>query len=138
MNVTRQELTEHFRNISDEELLERASSGALTPLAQTIADIEVNQRGLKPPASQCDENGDSIDEKDWVPITSFMYLKEADIIEDVLRQEGIPAKQAAPNPQRYAPLAPQLDTAQVLVPRKLLKKSQAVLDAREASAEKEQ
>jgi len=136
MDVTRQDLIEHYRNVSDEELLARASSGELTSMAQNIADTEIRQRGLKVPPRVADDNDEElIDEKEWVPVTSFMYIKEASIIQDVLVQEGIPTKQAAPNPQRYATLAPELDTVQVLVPRKRLDKARIILKAREAEAE---
>lgn len=81
------------------------------------------------------EANERIPEKDWVPVTGPMFLKDADIIESLLEEEGIPSKQASPNPQRYALFAPQLDTAEVLVPKHLHEKALAILKAREDQAE---
>ncbi|MGE5625623.1 MAG: hypothetical protein ACM3ZT_08760 [Bacillota bacterium] len=75
-------------------------------------------------------------EKDWVPVTGPMYLKEAGIICAVLGEAGIPNKQAEPNGQRYHAFAPQLDTAEVLVPKDHLEKARALLEAKEKDAEK--
>lgn len=136
MDVTRQQLIDHFRNIGDDELLERASSGELTSLAQSVADDEIRVRGLRrASAEEISKTGDSIAERDWVPVTSFMYVKDADVIEEILRQEGIPVKQASPNDQKYAAFAPELATSQVLVPKQLLVKAKATLEAKERAAE---
>lgn len=58
-----------------------------------------------------------ISEKDWVPVTDPMFLKEAEVIEGILGEEGIPAKiaEANSNSGRYSGFAPQLKTGQVLV-----------------------
>ena len=77
-----------------------------------------------------------ISEKDWVPVTGSMYLKEADVITELLDTEGIPAKQASPNDnQNYRSFAARLDTAQVLVPKEYLARARAFLDAKEKEAE---
>lgn len=137
VSVTREELIEHFCNISDEELLERAGSGELTTLAQSVADAEIKRRGIKPPKLQDGSPADeAVEERNWVPVTAFMYLKEADVIERLLHDEGIPATQASPNSQRSAALNPELATAQVLVPKELLGKARRILADREKSAEK--
>lgn len=53
MDVSRDELTSRFRELSDEELLNRLRSGTLTPLAAEVADAELRSRGIEPsPASE--------------------------------------------------------------------------------------
>ena len=42
----RVELEQQFRNLSDEELIARGSSGELTELAQEVANAEARTRGL--------------------------------------------------------------------------------------------
>ena len=42
----RDELEQVFRNLSDEELIARGSSGDLTELAQEVANAEARTRGL--------------------------------------------------------------------------------------------
>jgi hypothetical protein len=51
MKVDRDELAARFRELCDEELLERAGSRALTELAQEVAVAELQARGLRLPAS---------------------------------------------------------------------------------------
>lgn len=73
--------------------------------------------------------------KDWVPVTDPMFEKDADVIGDILIAAGIPAKLDGPNGQRYYNFSPQLKTAQVLVPKHLLTKARALLDAKEKDVE---
>lgn len=105
-------------------------------MKQSIQHEEAGQLDRKHSDEKLDESaGSQLNERDWVPVTSSMYLSDADVIEGVLHDEGIPAKQAAPNPQRYLGMTPQLDTAQVLVPKSLFEKALAALQKREAAAE---
>lgn len=78
-----------------------------------------------------------ISEKDWVAVTDPMFLKEAEVIESILEEEGIPAKIAEVNSGsgRYSWFAPQLKTGQVLVPKHMHEKALTILKAREAAAE---
>lgn len=76
-----------------------------------------------------------IGEKDWVPVTGPMYLREAEVISGLLEETGIPVKLATPNGQRFRAFAPQLDTAQVLVPKEHLGRAQAFLEAKGREAE---
>jgi len=80
---------------------------------------------------------DKIHEKDCVAVTGPMFEKEAELIDDILQAAGIPAKLAEPGPgnERYYVLSPQLKTAQVLVPKHMLEKARALLDAKEKEAE---
>ena len=76
-----------------------------------------------------------IPEKDWLPVTESMFMKDAEVICDVLEQEGIPAKIVEPNTVQYSRFAPQRKTGQVLVPKQHLERARAVLDAKEKEAE---
>lgn len=78
---------------------------------------------------------EKVSEKDWVPVTDPMFLKEADVIYNILDEEGIPAKIAELNHATYRNLAPPLDTGQVLVPKHLHEKALSILKARETQAE---
>ena len=46
MEVTRQNLTEHFQLLSDEELLGQFQSGELTDLAKEVAELELRGRKI--------------------------------------------------------------------------------------------
>lgn len=83
------------------------------------------------------DSKERISEKDWVPVTDPMFLKEAEVIEGILGEEGIPAKTAEVNSGsgRYSWFAPQLKTGQVLVPKHLHEKALTILKAGEAAAE---
>lgn len=108
----------------------------LRVIKQSAMNEEIGQLDPKRPDTKIDESTfKHPDEHDWVPVTSSMYLRDAEVIENVLQDEGIPAKQATGNPQRYLGMAPQLDTAQVLVPKPLFEKALAALQKREAAAE---
>ena len=78
---------------------------------------------------------DYIKEKDWVPVTESMFLKDADVIAGVLEHEGVSTKVVEPTSVRYSTFAPQLKTAQVMVPRQLLQSAKGILEAKEKEAE---
>ena len=48
MEVSREDLTQHFENLSDEELLQHLRSGTLTPLAIEVARGILRSRGVDP------------------------------------------------------------------------------------------
>ena len=48
MDVSREDLTQHFENLSDEELLQRLRSGTLTTLAIEVAHGILRSRGVDP------------------------------------------------------------------------------------------
>jgi hypothetical protein len=48
VEVSREDLTQHFENLSDEELLQRLRSGTLTPLAIEVAGGILRSRGADP------------------------------------------------------------------------------------------
>lgn len=76
-----------------------------------------------------------VGEKNWIPVTGSMYLKQAEVISGLLEDAGIPVKLATPNPQHYQAFAPQLDTAEVLVPKEHLERARAFLETKEQEAE---
>jgi len=50
VEVSREDLAQHFENLSDEELLQRLRSGTLTPLAIEAAGGILRSRGVDPPS----------------------------------------------------------------------------------------
>lgn len=81
---------------------------------------------------------DYVKERDWVPVTESMFLKDADVIAGVLEHEGVSTKIVEPTSVRYSTFAPQLKTGQVVVPRQLLQRAKAILEAKEKEAEQQE
>ena len=84
---------------------------------------------------------DYIREKDWLPVTESMFLKDAEVICGVLEREGIQTKIVEPSvvvdssTVPYSVFGTQVKTGKVCVPRPLLPKARAVLEAKEKEAE---
>jgi hypothetical protein len=115
MAVTRESLSENFKRLNDDALLEVFRSGDLTDLAQEVAAAELRERGVdvaKPiapaaPPTQ-EETSPAVSETppdgDLVPIARFFTAIDAYLLKDRLEIEGVPAVVADANINQANPL----------------------------------
>ncbi len=99
MDVAEADLTEHFRALSDEALLERLRAGTLTPLALEIARREARSRTLDIAASdpaaaddalaESDEGEGHDDGIDLVTVAHFTNPLKANVLRACLESHGI-------------------------------------------------
>jgi hypothetical protein len=133
MTVTRQSLVEHFRLLSDEELLNQFQSGELTDLAEEIAGSEL--RGRKIDCSKPDAEmslaekpaGDdaAVDTGDLVLAARYPTAAEAYMLKSRLELEGVPAIVTdAQMAQNLVPLA--IGGVRVLVPESYLSRAREI------------
>ncbi|HKQ15782.1 MAG TPA: DUF2007 domain-containing protein [Steroidobacteraceae bacterium] len=96
MDVSEADLTEHFRILTDQALLERLRAGTLTPFALEVAEREARSRGLEIPIEQPeaavgaapDQDYDT-DDIDLVTIAKFENPLTANVLRACLDSHGI-------------------------------------------------
>jgi hypothetical protein len=97
VHISRETLVETFRELPDDELLDRLHTGTLTDLAWEVAEQEARRRNLftgpeETPASDQDPAGeDAVEVTSWVTVARFGLPLEAHILRTRLEAEGIPA-----------------------------------------------
>lgn len=99
MNVSKEDLEERFRALTDEVLLERLQAGTLTPLATEVASAELRSRGIEiESAPQVHDSGapDEHDEPldpeadvDLVTVAQFTNVLEANVLRNCLESHGV-------------------------------------------------
>ena len=94
MEVSREELANSFRELSDEELLARVKAGTLTDLALEVAASELRSRRLVLPKTQrteeSDASGEISDETvDLVTVAHFSNPLKANVLRACLEAHGI-------------------------------------------------
>jgi len=98
MDVSEADLTKHFRELSDEALLEQLRAGTLTPFALELAEREARSRDLEiPDAEPVDldadagpHEGDGPDEDvDLVTVAQFANPLKANVLRACLESHGI-------------------------------------------------
>jgi hypothetical protein len=133
MEVTRQNLAEHFQLLSDDELLGQFRSGELTDLAKEVAELEL--RGRKIDCSQPDaktsvteepaEDDAAVDAGDLVLAARYSTAAEAYLLQARLEFEGVPAVVTdAQIAQNLVPLA--IGGVRVLVPESYLARAREI------------
>jgi Putative prokaryotic signal transducing protein len=95
MEPTRQDLEARYREIDDDELLRRFSSGTLIALAQSVARDELRRRRLpipkENPAQTNAQEPMPGDGDDLVAVARFFATTDAHILAGLLTAEGVPA-----------------------------------------------
>jgi|SRR6266850_6812398 hypothetical protein len=95
MSNPRADLSETYRDMSDEELLERWIDGHLTELAMEVARAEFSRRGIQPPEvakePNADETADAQDSVTFVTVARSLIPWELDILRARLESDGIPS-----------------------------------------------
>lgn len=129
MGPDRNSLEETFRELADEELLARCTSGALTELAQSVALAEVRARGLRlpePPAALPEPPYLG----DWVVVARYLSYTEVHLLRACLEAAGVPAAVAdAQMVQTHALLTPAMRGASLKVPAACVAEARQVIAA---------
>jgi hypothetical protein len=99
MNVSKEELEERFRALTDQVLLERLQAGTLTPLATEVAAAELRSRGIEvepapetPDSGAPGEHGESLDPQadvDLVTVAQFTNVVEANVLRNCPESHGV-------------------------------------------------
>jgi hypothetical protein len=98
VDVSATDLTEHFRALSDEALLERLRAGTLTALALEVAEREARSRRLEIPSAQPEVDGvaepdpsgnPDDDDIDLVTVAQFSNPLKANVLRACLESHGI-------------------------------------------------
>lgn len=129
------DLIKVFADLSDEALLARLCSGALTDDAEMVAKAEIAQRGLSlPEESESDTDFHETPSEDLVAVVRNVLPVEARVIQGLLEAEGIYAFVADENLMNALPIwahASRGGGARVLVSASRVKAAKEVLLARE-------
>jgi Putative prokaryotic signal transducing protein len=133
MEVTRQNLAEHFRLLSDDELLGQFRSGELTDLAKEVAGLELRERNIDcsqpdaetPVAEEPAEDDAAVDAGDLVLAARYSTAAEAYLLQARLELEGVPAVVADSQiAQNLVP--PAIGGVRVLVPESYLARAREI------------
>jgi len=95
MDVSEADLTKHFRELSDDALLEQLRAGTLTPFALEVAEREARSRDLEiPQAEPVDTEADSQeidipDDVDLVTVAQFSNPLKANVLRACLESHGV-------------------------------------------------
>jgi Putative prokaryotic signal transducing protein len=98
MDVSEADLTEHFRALSDEALLERLRAGTLTALALEVAEREARSRRLEMPTAEPEadaaaeageSDGPGDDDIDLITVAQFGNPLKANVLRACLESHGI-------------------------------------------------
>ena len=131
MGPDRASLEQTFRELADDELIARCTSGGLTELAQSIALAEVRARGLElPPEPQDASEQEQPYLGDWILIARYLSYTEVHLLQSCLEAAGIPAVVAdAQLVQTDALLTPALRGASLRVPAACAAEAREVIAA---------
>ena len=100
MSISREQLLEQFRELSDDYLVERLRSGELTEVARSAAEQELRQRGVAlPDESQpaAAASGNASEYGEFVTIARLLVPTQAHILRARLEAEGVPVLMADGN-----------------------------------------
>ena len=99
MDISKADLQERFRQLSDQVLLERLQAGTLTSLATEVALAELRSRGIDwtttpdgLDAKVSDEHAEPPDtaaEVDLVTVAQFTNVLEANVLRNCLESHGV-------------------------------------------------
>jgi Putative prokaryotic signal transducing protein len=130
MNTDPHNLAKHFRDMSDDELLYRCSSGSLTEVAQSIAIEELTSRGLKLPDPIITAGGTARYDGVFETVARFLIPTDAHIMCACLEAAGVPALVADANLVQMNNLwAIALGGVRVLVPASRVAEAKDVIAA---------
>jgi hypothetical protein len=125
MTVTRESLIEHFRLLSDNELLDQFQSGDLTDLAREVAAAELRLRRIdfsESPQASTEPEADvaaALGNEDLVLVARLDSVS-ANLLLSRLNAEGVPAIIADDFASRNIPFGVGFDGVRVMVPESYL------------------
>lgn len=124
------ELTTLFRQLTDEELVHRATSGDLTEQAQAVAEQEVADRKLVLPVAQAADAAHSAYQGDLVIVARQLSATEAQMLSSCLNAAGVPAEAGDTHfVQTYSLLAGAVGGANIRVPANFVDEAHEVIAA---------
>lgn len=131
INPDRADLEQTFQQLTDEELLNRAASGGLTELAQSVALAELAARGLSLPAPPVVEQEEPEPyQGDMQIIVRQLTATEAQILCALLNTGGIPADTGDTNiVQTHALIAIAVGGACIRVPQTFVAEAKEMIAA---------
>lgn len=130
MNTDPLDLAKHFREMTDDELLSRCSSGNLTEVAQSIAIAELTIRGLEMPEPVTTQHETILNVGDFQTVARFLNPTDAHIVSACLEAAGVPAVVADANLVQMNSLwAIALGGVRVLVPASRVAEAKDVIAA---------
>jgi hypothetical protein len=130
MNTSTSDLAQRFRELSDDELLSRSSSGDLTEDAQAIAIAELGARGLPLPAAISASPVIAAHSGDLETVARYMDPTQAHIVRSCLEAAGVPAVIADDNLVRMLSiLSVAVGGVRILVPVDRLAEAREVIAA---------
>lgn len=94
MSISREDLAERFRDLSDETLCQRYLAGNMTELALSVARDEMRTRGIDIPRPDAQAPAADVEsglDGDLVNIASHLTLDEAQVFAAFLDAQGVPA-----------------------------------------------
>ena len=126
MENPRAGLSQSFREMSDEELMERWCGGYLTDTAIEVARMEFSMRGVQPPpyvAKDADQRtGDEGEPSELVEVARSQVVSELEVLCARLKSEGIPPLIVNANTNRMGPqFSNAAGGARLLVPSQFAK-----------------
>jgi hypothetical protein len=130
MNADLLDLAEHFRDMTDDELMSRCSSGSLTEVAQSVASAELAVRGLAMPGPITAEHETALDAGGLQTVARFLNPTDAHIISACLEGTGVPSIVADANLVQMNSLwSIALGGVRVLVPASRVAEANDVIEA---------
>jgi len=130
MDANGLELARHFREMSDEELIDQCSSGTLTDSAQSIAMEEISSRGLELPGPVSTSYESAEYEGDFETVARFLNPTDAHVVCSCLGAAGVPAMVADANlVQTNALWTVAVGGVRVLVPASRVVEAKQVIEA---------
>ena len=131
---SRDELEQLFRELSDEELIARGSSGGLTELAQEVANAEARSRGLGfEPLTVVTEDQitlPTVYHGDMQTVARHLTPTEAHLLVSTLQAGGVPAEAGDTDPgQADSPWAAPVGGACVRVPAEFVAEARELIAA---------
>jgi hypothetical protein len=130
MNTDRSDLANRFRELSDDELLSRCSSGDLNEVAQSVAIQELASRGLHLPGPVDTARASTEYEGDFETVARFLNPTDAHIVCSCLQAAGVPAAVADANLVQMGTLwAAAVGGVRILVPAARVAEAREVIAA---------
>ena len=124
------DLAKHFREMTDDELMYRCSSGNLTEAAQSVGSAELAARGLAIPGPVTAEHETVLDAGGFQTVARFLNPTDAHIVSACLEGTGVPVIVADANLVQMNSLwAIALGGVRVLVPASRVAEANDVIEA---------
>lgn len=127
------DLSETYRDMSDDELLELWTEGSLTEVAMAVAREEFSRRGIQPPAvappESVDEEIGSEEAVTFVTVARSLVPSELHILRARLEGDGIPSFVLDDNITRMNSLwSVAVGGARLLVPQQLAAEAKQIIE----------